>query len=172
MSIETVLLIVIVTFVFGFVLDRWNMRLSRSRRRQAVRPSRAAQKWDPTPKNAQEAARIRADTEEEIAALAGQRWQDLGLAAKEMPDEVNRGGMRSWAPCELFRQHHVGTLTRLPVPAQHGGQSNRGEREPNEPANQMHARLRRGLEALRLAFVVVGHVRYSIVVGATETITH
>jgi hypothetical protein len=33
-------------------------------------------------------------------------------------------------PCELFRQHHVGTITRLPVPAQHGGQSNRGEREP------------------------------------------
>jgi len=28
MSIETVLLIVIVTFAFGFVLDRWNMRLS------------------------------------------------------------------------------------------------------------------------------------------------
>jgi len=27
-SIETVLLIVIVTFAFGFVLDRWNMRLS------------------------------------------------------------------------------------------------------------------------------------------------
>jgi hypothetical protein len=41
MSIETVLLIVIVTFVFGFVLDRWNMRLSRSRRRQAVTSSRA-----------------------------------------------------------------------------------------------------------------------------------
>ena len=41
MSIETVLLILIVTFVFGFVLDRWNMRLSRSRRRQAVRSSRA-----------------------------------------------------------------------------------------------------------------------------------
>src|SRR5215471_21191525 len=41
MTIETVLLIVIVTFVFGFVLDRWNMRLSRSRRRQAVRSSRA-----------------------------------------------------------------------------------------------------------------------------------
>ena len=114
---------------------------------------------DPTPKNAQEAARIRADTEEEIAALAGQRWQDLVLAAKETPDEVNRGGMRSWAPCELFRQHHVGTLTRLPVPAQHGGQSNRGEREPNEPANQIHARLRGGLGALRLVFVVVGHVR-------------
>jgi hypothetical protein len=30
MSIETVLLIVIVTLAFGFVLDRWNMRLSRS----------------------------------------------------------------------------------------------------------------------------------------------
>jgi hypothetical protein len=36
MSIETVLLIVIVTFAFGFVLDRWNMRLSRSRRRQSA----------------------------------------------------------------------------------------------------------------------------------------
>ena len=34
MSIETVLLIVIVTFACGFVLDRWNVRLSRSRRRQ------------------------------------------------------------------------------------------------------------------------------------------
>src|SRR5262249_1644590 len=42
MSIETVLLIVIVTFAFGFVLDRWNRRLSRSRRQQAVRSSRAA----------------------------------------------------------------------------------------------------------------------------------
>jgi hypothetical protein len=42
MSIETVLLIVIVTFAFGFVLDRWNMRLSRSRRQQAIRSSRAA----------------------------------------------------------------------------------------------------------------------------------
>jgi hypothetical protein len=52
-------------------------------------------------------------------------------------------------------------LTRLPVPAQHGGQSNRGEREPNEPGNQMRARLRRGLGALRLAFVVVSHVRSS-----------
>jgi uncharacterized membrane protein len=41
MSIETVLLIVIVTFAFGFVLDRWNMRLS-SRRQQTVRSSRAA----------------------------------------------------------------------------------------------------------------------------------
>jgi len=115
-----------------------------------------SKKWE---SNAQEAARIRADTEGEIAALAGQRWQDLGLAAKETSDEVDRGVMRSWAPCELFRQNHVGTLTRLPVPAQHGGQSNRGEREPNEPANQMHPRLRRGLGALRLAFVVVGHVR-------------
>ena len=38
MNIETVLLIVIVTFACGFVLDRWNVRLSRSRRRQAVRP--------------------------------------------------------------------------------------------------------------------------------------
>ena len=35
MNIETVLLIVIVTFACGFVLDRWNVRLSRSRRRQA-----------------------------------------------------------------------------------------------------------------------------------------
>jgi hypothetical protein len=35
MNIETVLLIVIVTFACGFVLDRWNMRLSRFRRRQA-----------------------------------------------------------------------------------------------------------------------------------------
>jgi type II secretory pathway pseudopilin PulG len=42
MSIETVLLIVIVTFAFGFVLDRWTMWLSRSRRQQAVRSSRAA----------------------------------------------------------------------------------------------------------------------------------
>jgi cell division protein FtsL len=41
MNIETVLLIVIVTFACGFVLDRWNARLSRSRRRQAVRSSRA-----------------------------------------------------------------------------------------------------------------------------------
>ena len=41
MNIETVLLIVIVTFARGFVLDRWNARLSRFRRRQAVRPSRA-----------------------------------------------------------------------------------------------------------------------------------
>jgi len=32
MNIETVLLIVIVTFACGFVLDRWNVRLSRSRR--------------------------------------------------------------------------------------------------------------------------------------------
>jgi hypothetical protein len=44
MNIETVLLIVIVTFACGFVLDRWNMRLSRSRRRQAVRSSRASQR--------------------------------------------------------------------------------------------------------------------------------
>src|SRR5262249_26558726 len=65
------------------------------------------------------------------------------------------------APSELLRQHHVGTLTRLPVPAQHGGQSKRGEREPNKPANQMRARLRQGLGALRLAFVVVSHVRSS-----------
>jgi hypothetical protein len=35
MSIETVLLIVILTFGFGIMLDRWNMRLSRSRRRHA-----------------------------------------------------------------------------------------------------------------------------------------
>jgi hypothetical protein len=42
MSIETVLSIVIVTFAFGFAFDRWNMRLSCSRRRQAVRSSRAA----------------------------------------------------------------------------------------------------------------------------------
>jgi len=41
MNIETVLLIVIVTFACGFVLDRWNVRLSRSRRRPAVRSSRA-----------------------------------------------------------------------------------------------------------------------------------
>src|SRR5262249_54117349 len=129
-------------------------------------------KMDPTPKNAQEAARIRADTEEEIAALAGQRWQDLGLAAKETPDEVNRGGMRSWAPCELFRQHHVGTLTRRPVPAQHGGQSNRGEGEQNDPANQIHARLRRGRGALCLVFVVVGHFRYPLFVSAPEKFTH
>src|SRR4051812_17589141 len=39
-----------------------------------------------------------------------------------------------------------------------GGQSDRGEREPNKPANQMHARLRRGLGELRLAFAVVSHV--------------
>ena len=64
-------------------------------------------------------------------------------------------------PANFFRQQHLGTLTRLPVPAQHGGQSNRGEREPNEPANQMLARLRRGLGALRLAFVGVSHVRCS-----------
>jgi hypothetical protein len=51
-------------------------------------------------------------------------------------------GWPSGAPSELLRQHHVGTLTRLPVPAQHGGQSKRGEREPNEPGNQMRARLR------------------------------
>jgi hypothetical protein len=50
MNIETVLLIVIVTFACGFVLDRWNVRLSRSRRRQAVR-----QKLEPTPKNDPEA---------------------------------------------------------------------------------------------------------------------
>ena len=42
MSIQTALLIVIVTFAFGFVLDRWDMRLSRSRRQQALRSSRAA----------------------------------------------------------------------------------------------------------------------------------
>ena len=35
MSIETVLLIVILTFGFGIMLDRWNMRLCRSRRRHA-----------------------------------------------------------------------------------------------------------------------------------------
>ena len=35
MSIETVLLIVILTFGFGIMLDRWNMRLSCSRRRHA-----------------------------------------------------------------------------------------------------------------------------------------
>ena len=64
-------------------------------------------------------------------------------------------------PANFFRQQHLGTLTRLPVPAQHGGQSNRGERDPNEPANQMLARLRRGLGALRLAFVGVSHVRCS-----------
>src|SRR5262249_30267488 len=49
----------------------------------------------------------------------------------------------------------------LPIPAHHGGQSKHGEREPNEPANQMRARLRQGLGALRLAFVVVSHVRSS-----------
>ena len=63
-----------------------------------------SKKWE---SNAQKAARISADTEQEIAALVDQRWQDLGLAAKETPDEVssiaNRGGMRSWAPCEPFR---------------------------------------------------------------------
>jgi hypothetical protein len=52
-----------------------------------------SKKWE---SNAQEAARISDDTEQEIAALVGQRWQDLGLAAKETPDEVssiaNRGG--------------------------------------------------------------------------------
>ena len=37
MSIEAVLLILIVSFACGFVLDRWHMRLSRSRRRPAVR---------------------------------------------------------------------------------------------------------------------------------------
>jgi hypothetical protein len=42
MSIDTVLLIVILTFGFGFVLNRWDMRLSRSRRRQADRVSGAA----------------------------------------------------------------------------------------------------------------------------------
>src|SRR5215510_6031626 len=36
MSIETVLLILIVSFAFGFVLDRWHLRLRRSRRRPAV----------------------------------------------------------------------------------------------------------------------------------------
>jgi hypothetical protein len=41
MSIETVLLILIVSFACGFVLDRWHMRLSRSRRRPAVRSFRA-----------------------------------------------------------------------------------------------------------------------------------
>src|SRR5262249_25287326 len=122
--------------------------------------------------SAQEAARIRADTEEEIAALAGQRWQDLGLAAKETPDEVNRDGMRSWAPCELFRQHHVGTLTRLPVPAQHGGQSNPGEREPNEHANQMHAGCGGGLGAWPLAFFFVVIFVKPFFVGAPEKITH
>jgi hypothetical protein len=42
MNIETVLLIVIVTFACGFVLDRWNVRLSRSRRRQAAGALRKA----------------------------------------------------------------------------------------------------------------------------------
>src|SRR5215472_2811209 len=49
----------------------------------------------------------------------------------------------------------------LPIPSHHGGQSKRGEREPNEPGNQMRARLCQGLGALRLAFVVVRHVRSS-----------
>jgi hypothetical protein len=35
MSIETVLLILTLTFGFGFVLNRLDMRLSRFRRRQA-----------------------------------------------------------------------------------------------------------------------------------------
>jgi hypothetical protein len=47
MSIEMVLLILIVSFACGFVLDRWHMRLSRSRRRPAVRSSRAVQKRSP-----------------------------------------------------------------------------------------------------------------------------
>jgi hypothetical protein len=51
---------------------------------------------------------------------------------------------------------------RLPVPAQHGDQSDRGEREPNKPANQMHARLRRGLGELRLGFAVVSQASYDI----------
>jgi hypothetical protein len=38
MSIEAVLLIVIVTFGFGSVLNRWDMRLGRLRRRRAGRP--------------------------------------------------------------------------------------------------------------------------------------
>jgi hypothetical protein len=38
MSIETVLLIVILTFGFGFVLNRWEMRPGRLRRRRAGRP--------------------------------------------------------------------------------------------------------------------------------------
>ena len=46
MNIETVLLIVIVTFACGFVLDRWNVRLSRSRRRQAAGGRRIAQSLD------------------------------------------------------------------------------------------------------------------------------
>src|SRR5262245_2665599 len=37
-SIEAVLLIVILTFGFGSVLNRWDMRLSRLRRRRAGRP--------------------------------------------------------------------------------------------------------------------------------------
>jgi hypothetical protein len=35
MSIDTVLLILILTFGLGFVLNRWDMQLSRFRRRQA-----------------------------------------------------------------------------------------------------------------------------------------
>jgi hypothetical protein len=46
MSIETILLVVIVAFACGFVLDRWNMRLSRSRRRQTVRSSHEANAQD------------------------------------------------------------------------------------------------------------------------------
>jgi len=42
MNIETVLLIVIVTFACGFVLERWNVRLSRPRRRQAAGALRKA----------------------------------------------------------------------------------------------------------------------------------
>src|SRR5262249_13856276 len=57
MNIETVLLIVIVTFACGFVLDRWNMRLSRSRRRQSVSSSRAVGQLEPTPKSGSPSAR-------------------------------------------------------------------------------------------------------------------
>jgi hypothetical protein len=38
MSIEAVLLIVILTFGFGSVLNRWEMRPGRLRRRRAGRP--------------------------------------------------------------------------------------------------------------------------------------
>ena len=46
-----------------------------------------------------------------------------------------RGDDLSRRPANFFRQHHVDTLTRLPVPAQHGGQSNRAEQEgkPQRP---------------------------------------
>ena len=90
------------------------------------------------------------------------QWlQRIALGRDGRCQLASRAGCDPGRPANFFRQQHLGTLTRLPVPAQHGGQSDRGEREPNKPANQMHARLRRGLGALRLAFVVVSHVRSS-----------